>query len=453
MLAQIIKWHRRLAWVAGIALIAWGLSGMLHPIMSWISVKPMSYMPPVKEAIAWDKIRHNPDAVMAAGQDISFARIVMLSGHPALQMTGRDGGRQIMALDDGNIIDEKSYAVSLAQYYSGAKESIKDVHLITEYSRAYPPNNRFLPVWRVSFDRPDGLKVYVDTSNDKLGTITTNLKVVLLSVFQIVHTLDFLEPIEALRVLTIGFLMLSIMSITGFGIALISKLKRPRIPNNKRGWHRRLAYIAWLPALTFSMSGFFHLLASTSLQETMTKQIIPAVRILPIGDMRSKNLSQLKLISDTNGQSYWMEIGAKPSEIFLRSAEGRDIAIKDFARQRVAENLQIALDKTNEVTLVTKFSAEYGFINKRLPVWRVSSKGKQGTCFYDATDNVIVACNKGLTQSDNWFFANFHKWQFMNPIGLVTRDLLMIGAVMLLITISALGLFLLKRRPVLKSHK
>ena len=443
-LPKLIKWHRALGWCAGFALIFWGGSGLLHPLMSWVSVKPVAFTAPAKATIDWNKIELSPDLAIRQHRDLRAARLLMVDGAPMLQLSSvNDAERHFISLGSAAAPSDKDYAITLARHYSGNAAPIKTATLITEFSRAYPPVNRLLPVWRITFDRADGLAVYVDTGNDRLGTMTTNLKVALLKVFQTVHTLDFLAPLEAVRVLIIGFLILTIICITGLGIALIIRLRRNRLGYKARGWHRRLSYIAWLPALTFAVSGFFHLVTSSSLRD-VSYPVPPALQSTAPDMPHVPGATELRLLTDNRGAGYWLSL---PDNMVANNP------VTDFALLRVEETLQSPEQKTyfkqknlSPPELKKTFDTEYGFLNRRLPVWRIADTQNHYVYFYDAIDNIIVTRVDRLTKSDNWFFANFHKWQFMNPLGLLTRDLCMMAAVILLVAMSGFGLKMLLRK-------
>ena len=471
MLAKLIKWHRALAWVAGVSLILWGGSGMLHPVMSWTSPKAVSFMPPAKETLVQDNLQLSASDIVSWEENVSLARVLSLYGHPFLQLGKSDDPvRHFFALDGSNAtLEDRDYAIQLARHYSGATEAVKKAEIITQFSRAYPAVNRLLPVWRVEFDRADGLAAYVDTGDDRLGSLTTHLKLALLTIFQTVHTLDFLAPAEAVRVLTIGFLILSIVAIAGIGMALLIKIKRKRVRNNRRGWHRRLAYIAWLPALTFPLTGLFHLVTFSTLRD-VHYALPPALQHEVQAFSLPPGIAEMRLATDAAGQGYWIGIPAetvapmhhhdmapthaehgggeakKALKIGVMGPDSKTIPMAEFARIRVAESFAIAPGRLSLPSLVTTFNSEYGFVNKRLPVWRTEDTDSGLLYFYDPIDNIIVKRVDGLAKADNWSFGNLHKWQFLNPLGLLTRDLFMMALVAILIGISVFGLLLIRRK-------
>lgn len=46
MLRGIRQWHRRLSLLAGVGLLVWAGSGLLHPLMSWTGPRPAAFTAP-----------------------------------------------------------------------------------------------------------------------------------------------------------------------------------------------------------------------------------------------------------------------------------------------------------------------------------------------------------------------------------------------------------------------
>jgi hypothetical protein len=114
----------------------------------------------------------------------------------------------------------------------------------------------------------------------------------------------------------------------------------------------------------------------------------------------------------------------------------------DEARARVIA--QAPLD--SDVALVTRFGDGYGFINKRLPVWRVDAPN--GPVFVDIREGLIAAAPQEtwLTRLEGWTFDNLHKWEFLNPLGRRNRDYATMTATAIVVFTSLIGVALLLRR-------
>ena len=51
MLAILYKWHLRLGIIAGVLMIVWAASGLIHPLLSFTGIKPMAFTPPVEAVV------------------------------------------------------------------------------------------------------------------------------------------------------------------------------------------------------------------------------------------------------------------------------------------------------------------------------------------------------------------------------------------------------------------
>jgi hypothetical protein len=59
------------------------------------------------------------------------------------------------------------------------------------------------------------------------------------------------------------------------------------------------------------------------------------------------------------------------------------------------------------------FDGDYGFANKRLPVWRVQFAGDDSRWYVETRSGALAARSDGHSRSEGWTFSNLHKWQFI----------------------------------------
>jgi len=93
--------------------------------------------------------------------------------------------------------------------------------------------------------------------------------------------------------------------------------------------------------------------------------------------------------------------------------------------------------------LITKFNDEYNFADKRLPVWRVSYKGKDDARYFveTATGRLSVRVDNS-DMAEGYSFALLHKHHFMDFGGKETRDASTMIWAFFQIVIIAIGLML-----------
>jgi hypothetical protein len=94
------------------------------------------------------------------------------------------------------------------------------------------------------------------------------------------------------------------------------------------------------------------------------------------------------------------------------------------------------------VELVTRFSHEYDFRNKRLPVWRIDyADPVRASLFVDTGAGVLVDRVADREKPERLVFSFIHKWNFLFPIGRLGLNLVVGAFVIALIGFMAvLGL-------------
>ncbi|NBB26283.1 hypothetical protein GVM20_14215 [Porphyrobacter sp. SLTP] len=124
--------------------------------------------------------------------------------------------------------------------------------------------------------------------------------------------------------------------------------------------------------------------------------------------------------------------GIKPDgpAIYLEAATGKLVASgdKDLARA-IARRFTGAPDSAvTGVELVTRFSHEYDFRNKRLPVWRVDYGAPiSASLFVDTGAGVLVDRVADREKPERLVFSFIHKWNFLFPVGRLAQNVL-VGA-------------------------
>ena len=99
------------------------------------------------------------------------------------------------------------------------------------------------------------------------------------------------------------------------------------------------------------------------------------------------------------------------------------------------------------VAAVTEFGGEYGFINKLLPVYRITYAAPHAARYYVHLDSATLAAQvDNFDYVEGWTFAHLHKWQWLEPIGRWPRDLLMMTFALGAAVVGGLGFLLFLRR-------
>ncbi len=80
-------------------------------------------------------------------------------------------------------------------------------------------------------------------------------------------------------------------------------------------------------------------------------------------------------------------------------------------------------NKIIATNVVTKFEGEYGFVNKRLPVWKVGyAENSEERYYVETSSGKLAALVNDKDLAEGYSFALFHKHHFMDWGGKTTRD-------------------------------
>lgn len=434
--------HRKLAWVAGVVAILWAATGFLHPIMSWTAPRAAVQKPP--EAFVALAGVVSPGAAFAPGEitDASMVRLVETDGRRYWQAV-TPGGLQIARdAQTGALAPHavEARAVALARHYAALPQTpVAFARRIESFSTDYPTVNKLLPVWEVRFARPDGLTLYVEPGADRLAMTTNDARRVMLATFQNVHTLKVLAQFEPLRLGVLAVLIVALLAATLFGAAILVAAKGRRV----RRVHRLLAWVALPLTLGFAGSGLFHLFTASSLNEVPAPHAkgfqIAHIAAMPlVSGVASADVS---IAAAADGAPLWRVQPESGSALYF-GADGRVLAMDDAARAR---SLAGASSQAS-VTRVSRFSADYGFINKRLPVLKVGDG--PAAVFVDTREGLIAArAVRGIQAAEAWTFDVIHKWEpVADLVGRRNRDYLTMLAVAVIAITALLGLVLAARR-------
>ena len=456
-------WHRRLGFVACMAIILWGLSGICHPLMNWTQPRPATAilsLPPLKfdqimltpkEALARNGIERFAAFDAISCSDHVYYRVKLHHGDPPRYLDARDGA----PLADGEAI----YAAYLArEYLNDRTHAITAIERLTAFDAEYGEVNRLLPIYKVSFNRPDGMRVYVDTESARLGTLVNNTKRRLSWFFETFHNWTFLGsngPLRSALMLIFAALALS-TSLSGLLIyGLLWKRFAVIRQSDRRGalrrYHRQLGLLVSATMLSFSASGGLHAFVKLRGDEAATTAH-RATAYFSAGDL-SAPLSRLIATEAAVTRIALVRLDGEPCYRIMRADGGVDyLSVKGerklgsdaeerYARQLADSSCKMGDARLVSITRIGQFTDEYGFIYKRLPVFKVQyDDGAHMRCYIDPTDGALAASFRdGLERFESWSFTRLHKWHFLNPLGTFWRDLLMIASALGNVAVAMLG--------------
>lgn len=499
-----IRLHGILSSIAVLALFMWGLSGLLHPLMSTFGVQQAVFAPPMRP-VNLQGVKPMRETLLQAGIEKAAAvRVVVSASENLLQVTeSQDVPRRYFRLSSGEELTQHDpvHAVFVAQHYMDLPdEPVRRVVHVSEFSDEYPSVNRLLPVYRVEFDRADGLTAYVYTETNALAAVTDDNKVMLQRFFQGFHTWSWLpRQAEGVRVAVMGLMCASLLSMALTGLIMLVKIRRPQRAPGLRGWHRVAAYVMVVPMFLFSFSGLFHLLQNAwdtpvrnltlsppldvrqaqFAPEKDWKQLTEGMKVNafslvqgPTGELLYRlglafdpkaalaaSAGSPKMISNAKMPGTASEIrnarfdGVTPTgpAVYLRADDGRvwESGDRELALHLGERFTGQGAETVKNMQLVTRFGPGYDFRNKRLPVWQIDyAEPVSATIFVDTTTAVLADKTMDAAKPERFSFSFLHKWNFLFPLGRnVQNAVVSVFVIALLVASAGLGAALeIKRR-------
>ncbi|MGI4867523.1 MAG: hypothetical protein ACRYFZ_26625 [Janthinobacterium lividum] len=518
---NMYRWHRLLGILTVVPVILWTLSGLSHPLMSnWLRPAIAHETVPAPPLTA--AMLTMPIAQVLTGHylpAVQNVRLVQYQHHPYYQVTTASGKLRYFAAADGRELPDgdRAYAEDVARYLlADSTSAVASAERLTHYTAEYKFINRLLPVWKITFARPDGMAVFIETGHSRLGTFNNHARATFLWVFGMMHNWDFLDALP--RPLHLGIMLvfttviwlsaLSGLVIYGF---VRGKLRQPRSAQDGVGWlrqrHRTLGLWVAFVTFTFALSASYHLwqkltpdrrddvarvslFGANELTWTLVQRLSYESRIGP-------PVTQVSL-ARIAGQPYYRLVSklpdGKPEVAYRSTRDGHYLRDGEFAYARelgqefmkklngsvpgaagaaspestatadccaapdpIAET-KVAIgtpaaepvpDKANLLSpeLVTKFAGEYGFVNKRLPVVKLTFAGAGHPALYvEPATGRLAALVTDDARREGLSFAVLHKFFLMEWAGKNVRDFVAIFSALGVLVVTLYGLVLLLRR-------
>ena len=455
--------HQFFAILGGLALLLWGGSGLLHPLMTALGPQPAVFLPPM-QPVDLQGTRPITQTLEAAG--IAQAEAIRLVPSPAGQLwqvtVGQDQPRRYFHPESGAELPahDPAQAVWLARHWLAQPHTpVKSVVLVDRFSPDYPAVNRLLPVWRVEFARADGLSAMIYTETGAVAAVNNHWKSRVQRWFQWLHTWSFLpQKAEWARAILIAALVGSLFLMAASGTGLLLSIRHRKRLKGLKGWHRAAAYALALPVLALSSSGLFHLVQNVGSEPVRVLRLSPAVSPSAGFGLESQwasladglGIAGVSLVETNDGRPLYRlalqpprqgapytpgEIrnarfdGIQPSgpALYLDAATGKAWGPGDLelALQLGERFTGVPRTAIRARQLVTRFGPAYDFRNKRLPVWRLDyGPPTNASLFVDTATGVLADTTPNRAKAELWSFSMLHKWNFLLMFGREAQTLI-----------------------------
>ena len=480
---KIYRLHRILSALLGIPVLLWAISGLMHPLMTNFRPNIKTQETPV--SVLQDSLLKTGPALKSVLEKNGIEksdriRLISIKDNWYYQVVMDDTNRyfSIQRGDELNQGDQRYSAYLAKHYLTGDQKSpsIKSITKVNRFNTAYSSVNRLLPVYRVSFDRADGINIYVSTSSSSFSFAIDNRRNGFNRFFGCFHTWSWMDQFPKLKAGIISIILLLTLLTGGLGIYLLIKTKAARPANAKsrlskaRRLHRITALVGAVFLFAWALSGLIHALqngrAPDLIRRLSEEQLLTS--LLP-----QNNQSLFEPLSDSGVYSGAQLFSIKKQLFLMTTAidKAAHAGTKDLmkakkvvgARHRyyVLSN-QGAEEKTEKFTVaqmaaavinkavdssmiryIDHFSADYSFADKILPVWKVSAAKGSAPYFIDPTRVSVVKKPDSFKKLDAYSFAFFHKHEFMAWAGKSAKDTSTVIGILILITLLVFGYVLL----------
>lgn len=193
-------------------------------------------------------------------------------------------------------------------------------------------------------------------------------------------------------------------------------------------WHRILGIITVIPVIFWTLSGLSHPIIAHWFKldiahEYIKPTVLDSSRIkISINEVLKKNgvytLKNFRLI-DFDGQTWYQVKNSKNELQYFSASDGHFLPDGDrlYATWLSRYFLGESTSKVLSAERITGFTDEYKYVNRLLPVWKVS---------FDRADHMDMYVETGRTRLANyndtnrkvflWVFSNLHSYEFIAKI-------------------------------------
>ncbi|MGN6415887.1 MAG: PepSY domain-containing protein [Pseudobacter sp.] len=335
---------------------------------------------------------------------------------------------------------------------------VQSVEIVNNFDGEYKYVNRLLPVYKVQFDRADGIRVYVETTQDRFAFVMDNRRATFDTFFAWCHTWEWLSFSGKFKYLLMGLItsLAFLSTCMGLYIFFITKTKKGTQPMAKaRRRHRIVSLVACVFTLMFTFSGGLHALEKLNTPDPIADNTSNEIRASSVSldysrlqaAIPSEAINDIS-IAKVHAALYW-RVSSKSKKLFYINATDYTILPNGDEQHAVSLVSNFSGHAAGDITQkerITKFAGEYGFINKRLPVWKISYASKSNERYYVETST--GKCAAYITDKDlfeGYSFALLHKHHFMDWAGKSARDISTMIAAGLQVIMVLVGLFLFYR--------
>jgi len=485
---NIYKWHRTCSLIIALPVLLWATSGFMHPIMTSfrpkiatqalpaVAIDTGKFTVPLQAALQQNHI-DSLNSVRVIHIDTNWFYQVKKAAYDEVAYISVTNGKLLKRGDwlyaqyiariflEGSPVKDSTAANAPAEKVPDCCDAaelcvlnvtkgaaVKSVTVVTSFNAVYSTVNRALPVYKVAFDRPDSISIYVETLHDRFAFAADGRRVTFSTFFTLVHTWGWLQFLGKGKLMVEVFLAGLTFVTSLMGIYIFFTTKSKKVKGNTlvkaRRTHRYTSIVIALFTLMFSFSGCYHAASKFNSDDnravytnTSFQSPAAAINFAKIASVSRAPIIGLSLVK-MNNDIYWQvftktnaEQGAKdlmkdkqrrPPTVAYFSANNYslvDNGDKVYAAYLANYYSKLSQQDIQSTEPVTTFGAGYSFADKILPVWKISYANKQHQQYYVETPSGMLSKISGDgDETEHYSFAFLHKHEFLSGFGKSVKD-------------------------------
>lgn len=232
-------------------------------------------------------------------------------------------------------------------------------------------------------------------------------------------------------------------------------LKR-RVKRNMYSWHRVLGIMTVIPVIFWTCSGLSHPIIAHWFKAPIAHEYVKPVVVnaaqikLSLQQVLQKNglnlIRNFRIVS-FGGKTYYQVKDRRNEILYFSTADGTRLADGEhlYAAYLGRYFLGDSTSKIVSVTKISSFTDQYPYVNRLLPVWKLSFDRRDKMDVYVETSQCRLAnYNDNNRKIFLWVFSNFHSYQFIAKITNNTFRYILIlsfAAIVIFSTLSGLLIY------------
>jgi hypothetical protein len=216
-------------------------------------------------------------------------------------------------------------------------------------------------------------------------------------------------------------------------------------------WHRILAFVTIIPVIFWCLSGVMHPFMAHFFKPQITNTVLEKqpIDITAINVSLDTVLSQNKIDKIKNfrfvsfeEQQYYQVKANNDSILYFNTRNGSLLKNGDklYANWLARYFLDDKKSKILAQGIITEFNSQYKYINRYLPVHKISfDRDDKMEIYVETASDKLATFNPKSRQFFIWFFDTFHNWSFIDAVSNSNIRICLMLFLLTIISLSALS--------------